>query len=258
MTPMASAYTLDFEKPLLELERQIDDLKRIGTERQIDIDGELQGLQGKLESLRADIYRELTPLQRVMVARHPPRPYTLDYLSTIFTDFIELHGDRLFRDDPAIVGGRGPPGRGIRHGRRASKGARHQGESQAQLRHAPSGRVPEGTSPDGARREVRSTGHHAHRHTRRIPRAGRGRAGPIGSARAQHPGDGRPGNADRDLRDRGRRLWWRARVGRGRPGPDAGELGVLGELARRLCRHSREGRKPARAGGRGAQAYLRR
>jgi acetyl-CoA carboxylase carboxyl transferase subunit alpha len=98
---MASAYTLDFEKPLLELERQIDDLKRIGTERQIDIDGELEGLQSKLESLRADIYRNLTPLQRVMVAR----PYTLDYLSTIFTDFIELHGDRLYMDDPAIVGG---------------------------------------------------------------------------------------------------------------------------------------------------------
>src|SRR6188508_1664283 len=102
---MASAYTLDFEKPLLELERQIDDLKRIGSERQIDINGELEGLNGKLESLRADIYRHLTPLQRVMVARHPRRPYTLDYLSTIFTDFIELHGDRLYRDDPAIVGG---------------------------------------------------------------------------------------------------------------------------------------------------------
>ena len=58
---MASAYTLDFEKPLLELERQIDDLKRIGTERQIDIEGELEGLQGKLESLRAEIYRNLTP-----------------------------------------------------------------------------------------------------------------------------------------------------------------------------------------------------
>jgi acetyl-CoA carboxylase carboxyl transferase subunit alpha len=105
MTPMASAYTLEFEKPLLELERQIEDLKRIGTERQIDIDGELEGLQGKLESLRADIYRNLTPIQRVMVARHPRRPYTLDYLSTIFTDFIELHGDRLYMDDPAIVGG---------------------------------------------------------------------------------------------------------------------------------------------------------
>src|SRR6476620_11807561 len=102
---MPSAYTLDFEKPLLELERQIDDLKRIGSERQIDINGELEGLQAKLESLRAEIYRKLTPIQRVMVARHPRRPYTLDYLSTIFTDFIEMHGDRLYMDDPAIVGG---------------------------------------------------------------------------------------------------------------------------------------------------------
>jgi acetyl-CoA carboxylase carboxyl transferase subunit alpha len=102
---MASAYTLEFEKPLLELERQIEDLKRIGSERQIDIDGELEGLQSKLESLRADIYRNLTPIQRVMVARHPRRPYTLDYLSTIFTDFIELHGDRLYMDDLAVVGG---------------------------------------------------------------------------------------------------------------------------------------------------------
>ncbi|SRR5581483_8741186 len=102
---MPTAYTLDFEKPLLELERQIEDLKRLGSERQIDVEGELKGLQSKLESLRAEIYRNLTPMQRVMVARHPRRPYTLDYLSTIFTDFIELHGDRLYRDDPAIVGG---------------------------------------------------------------------------------------------------------------------------------------------------------
>ncbi len=102
---MASAYTLEFEKPLLELERQIEDLKRIGNERQIDIEGELEGLQSKLERLRADIYRTLTPIQRVMVARHPRRPYSLDYLSTIFTDFIEMHGDRLYMDDPAVVGG---------------------------------------------------------------------------------------------------------------------------------------------------------
>jgi len=102
---MASAYTLEFEKPLLELERQIDDLKRIGAERQLDVETELVGLQTKLESLRGEIYRSLTPIQRVMVARHARRPYTLDYLSTIFTDFIELHGDRLYRDDPAIVGG---------------------------------------------------------------------------------------------------------------------------------------------------------
>ncbi|HEV8612891.1 MAG TPA: acetyl-CoA carboxylase carboxyltransferase subunit alpha [Gemmatimonadales bacterium] len=102
---MANAYTLDFEKPLLELERQIDELKRVGEERGIDVAAELALLQGKLESLREEIYRNLTPMQRVSVARHPRRPYTLDYLHTIFTDFVELHGDRLFRDDLAIVGG---------------------------------------------------------------------------------------------------------------------------------------------------------
>jgi acetyl-CoA carboxylase carboxyl transferase subunit alpha len=102
---MATVYTLEFEKPLQELERQIEDLKRIGSERQIDVEGELKSLQARLDSLREEIYQNLTPIQRVMVARHPRRPYTLDYLSTIFTDFIELHGDRLYRDDPAIVGG---------------------------------------------------------------------------------------------------------------------------------------------------------
>ena len=81
------------------------------------------GLQSKLESLRADIYRNLTPLQRVQVARHPRRPFTLDYLSTIFTDFIELHGDRLYMDDPAIVGGWARLDGEIGHGHRPSAGA---------------------------------------------------------------------------------------------------------------------------------------
>jgi acetyl-CoA carboxylase carboxyl transferase subunit alpha len=102
---MASNYALDFEKPLLELERQIDDLQRLGEERQIDVTEEARLLQVRLNTLRHEIYSNLTPMQRVQVARHPRRPYPLDYLSTIFTDFIELHGDRLFRDDPAIVGG---------------------------------------------------------------------------------------------------------------------------------------------------------
>lgn len=100
-----SVYTLEFEKPLLELERQIEDLQRISAERKIDVGGEMDGLQQKLETLRTEIYRNLTPMQRVTVARHPRRPYSLDYLSTIFTDFIELHGDRLYMDDLAIVGG---------------------------------------------------------------------------------------------------------------------------------------------------------
>ncbi|HEY3934935.1 MAG TPA: acetyl-CoA carboxylase carboxyltransferase subunit alpha [Gemmatimonadales bacterium] len=102
---MAVAYTLEFEKPLAELERQIDELKRISGERGIDVAEEIGTLEAKLATRRDEIYRNLTPMQRVQVARHPRRPYTLDYLSSIFTDFIELHGDRLFRDDPAIVGG---------------------------------------------------------------------------------------------------------------------------------------------------------
>ena len=102
---MAVAYTLEFEKPLGELERQIEELKRIADEQDLDVAGEILTLQDKLVTMRSEIYQGLTPMQRVMVARHPRRPYTLDYLSSIFTDFIELHGDRLFRDDPAIVGG---------------------------------------------------------------------------------------------------------------------------------------------------------
>jgi acetyl-CoA carboxylase carboxyl transferase subunit alpha len=102
---MPPTYTLDFEKPLQELERQIEELKKLGSERELDITAELEGLERKLATLRTEIYANLTPIQRVQVARHPRRPYTLDYLSTIFTDFIELHGDRLYMDDPSIVGG---------------------------------------------------------------------------------------------------------------------------------------------------------
>jgi acetyl-CoA carboxylase carboxyl transferase subunit alpha len=94
-----ATYTLDFERPLLELERQIEERKRDGGA------GDTQALESKLAELRAEIYRNLTPMQRVQVARHPRRPYTLDYARAVFSDFVELHGDRLYRDDPAIVGG---------------------------------------------------------------------------------------------------------------------------------------------------------
>jgi acetyl-CoA carboxylase carboxyl transferase subunit alpha len=100
-----ASYALDFEKPIAELERQIDELKRLATDRELDVQREIAPLAEKLALLRSDIYRNLTPYQRVQVARHPRRPYTLDYLHSVFSDFIELHGDRLFRDDPAIVGG---------------------------------------------------------------------------------------------------------------------------------------------------------
>jgi acetyl-CoA carboxylase carboxyl transferase subunit alpha len=99
-----ATHTLDFERPLLELERQIEELKRVAGDK-VDVTKELRPLEQKLASLRTEIYKSLTPMQRVQVARHPKRPYPLDYLNTVFTDFVELHGDRLFRDDPAIVGG---------------------------------------------------------------------------------------------------------------------------------------------------------
>ncbi len=102
---MAAATSLEFEKPIVELEKQIDELKRLAGDRQMNVVEEIVPLERKLGELRAEIYRNLTPLQRVQVARSGKRPFTLDYLRLAFTDFIELHGDRAFRDDAAIVGG---------------------------------------------------------------------------------------------------------------------------------------------------------
>ena len=101
---MATA-ALDFEKPIAELERQIEDLKRLASERSLDVAREIAPLEAKLAELRAEIFRNLTPYQRVLLARDPRRPFALDYINTLFADFVELHGDRLYRDDPAIVGG---------------------------------------------------------------------------------------------------------------------------------------------------------
>jgi acetyl-CoA carboxylase carboxyl transferase subunit alpha len=101
---MATA-TLDFEKPIAELEKQIDELKKLAGERQLDVATEIAPLERKLTELREEIYRNLTPLQRVQVARSNKRPLSEDYLRLVFTDFVELHGDRLFREDAAIIGG---------------------------------------------------------------------------------------------------------------------------------------------------------
>ncbi len=100
-----ATYTLDFERPLLELERQIEELKKVADTNAGDLAPQIRALEDQLAGRRAEIYKNLTPMQRVQVARHPRRPYALDYLRTVFSDFVELHGDRLFRDDPAIVGG---------------------------------------------------------------------------------------------------------------------------------------------------------
>jgi acetyl-CoA carboxylase carboxyl transferase subunit alpha len=100
-----SGQALDFEKPIVELERQIEELKRMAGERQMSVVEEIAPLERKLLELREQIYRNLTPFQRVQVARNPKRPFTSELIELVFTDFVELHGDRAFRDDPAIIGG---------------------------------------------------------------------------------------------------------------------------------------------------------
>ncbi|HSJ14832.1 MAG TPA: carboxyl transferase domain-containing protein, partial [Longimicrobiales bacterium] len=96
---------IGFDKEIGELEQQIQTLERVADQHGLAVSGELQILYEKLDRLRRESYQNLSPVERVQLARHQKRPYTLDYVDRAFTDFIELHGDRAFRDDEAIVGG---------------------------------------------------------------------------------------------------------------------------------------------------------
>jgi len=96
---------LDFEQPLAELENKIEQLRYVQADSAVDISDEINRLQQKSQSLAKDIYAKLSPWQTALVARHPQRPYTLDYVRDVFTDFHELHGDRMYADDLSIVGG---------------------------------------------------------------------------------------------------------------------------------------------------------
>lgn len=98
-------YYLEFERPIEELELKIEELKRVSDGKDIDISSEIKKLEKKVKELRSEIFSSLTPWQKTLTARHPDRPYTLDYISLITSDFIELHGDRRFSDDPSIVAG---------------------------------------------------------------------------------------------------------------------------------------------------------
>ena len=96
---------LDFEQPIAELETKIEELRFVQDESAVDISDEIDRLAQKSLQLTKDLYARLTPWQVSQIARHPQRPYTLDYLAHIFTDFHELHGDRAFGDDLSIIGG---------------------------------------------------------------------------------------------------------------------------------------------------------
>ena len=96
---------LDFEKPIVELEKKIVELRNLSTSGELDLDSEVKKLEARLAHVKKETYVNLTPWQRVQIARHPKRPYTLDYIQMIFSDFMELHGDRTFADDKALIGG---------------------------------------------------------------------------------------------------------------------------------------------------------
>src|ERR1041384_420067 len=98
-------YPLDFEKPILELQKRLQDLKEHSNEHELDFDSEVQAMETKIRETRRAIYDNLTAWQRVQLARHSQRPFALDYVSRCFTDWIELHGDRLFADDKAMPSG---------------------------------------------------------------------------------------------------------------------------------------------------------
>jgi len=98
-------YYLEFEKPIEDLELKIEELKRISDGKDVNLSGEVKKLEKKVKDMRTEIFSKLTPWQKTLLARHPDRPYTLDYVSLIAEEFIELHGDRRFADDKAIVGG---------------------------------------------------------------------------------------------------------------------------------------------------------
>src|SRR5438067_1188349 len=103
---MAVAF-LDFEQPIAELEAKIEELKHVGSDSEVNIEDEIGRLQAKSRQLTVSIFASLTPWQITQLARHPYRPYTLDYVAAICSEFYELHGDRMYADDGAIIGGLG-------------------------------------------------------------------------------------------------------------------------------------------------------
>jgi len=98
-------HPLDFEKPILELQRRLDEIREHSDRHDVDLDSEVEAMEAKINATRREIYSNLSAWQRVQIARHVQRPYAFDYIERCFTDWVELHGDRLFADDKAMPSG---------------------------------------------------------------------------------------------------------------------------------------------------------
>ena len=135
---------LEFEKPIVRVKKKIADLKELRRNREVDLTSEIEKLEIRLEKLEKDIYKNIKPWDRVQIARHPNRPTTLDYISRLFTDFFECHGDRTFGDDEAIVGGIAKFG--SCNGYWSSTRKRYEGKYSPKLWNATSRRISKSTS----------------------------------------------------------------------------------------------------------------
>ena len=189
------AYSLEFEKPLRELEKHLEQLHQQSLENHLDLSGEIAALEKKLEAAKQETYAGLTPWQRVQIARHPKRPYSLDYIQALFEGFQELHGDRLFHDDQALIGGPA-----FFEGQAVMLLAQQKGRETKEKISRNFG-MPH---PEGYRKalrlmkmadEVRPARHLVHRHPGRLPRHRR-RGAPCGRGHRRQPArDGDAGSA---------------------------------------------------------------
>jgi acetyl-CoA carboxylase carboxyl transferase subunit alpha len=141
-----SEYALEFEKPIVELERQIKEMRLYSEAEKVEISEEIKRLEDKANKLRQEIYSKLSRWQRVQLARHPQRPYTRDYIERMTTNFLELHGDRAFGDDPAIIAGIGTLG-----GRKMALIGHQKGRTTKQKLHRNFGMA----HPEGYRKALR-------------------------------------------------------------------------------------------------------
>ncbi len=254
LPPMKQTF-LDFEQPIAELQAKIDELRYVHEDSAVDISDEITRLSKKSQQLTKEIYGKLTAWQIAMVARHPQRPYTLDYINGLFSDFRELHGDRTVRRRSRDRRRPRALQRQAVHGARPPEGPRHQGKDLPQLRHAAPRGLSQGAAAHEARREIRAAALHVRRHARRLSRHRRGGARTVGGHRPQPLRDGRPAGTHHRHRHRRRRLRRRARDRHRRRHADAPVRDVFGDLARRLRVDPVEIRRAGAGSGRDARHH---
>ena len=246
-----AAFVLPFEKPVVDLVERVRQLRDLAAS-DAKFEPELKRLEEKAGRLAREIFADLTPMQKVMISRHPNRPYTLDYVQRLFTDWIELHGDRRFADDASIVAGlaRFHERSVVVVGHQKGRGTKENMVGTSACRDR---RVQKSHPDVRARRQVQPADPHVRRHARslsvhrrrraRAERGDRSRPCRDGQGRGPHRGDHhRRGGLGRGARARRRQPRSRPRV-----------RVLFGHLARRVRRHPLEGRCTRGGGGRAAE-----